>query len=163
MDSKYIEYILIFIIILVFIYYTFFNKIYKNKEIDNEKLINSIPYLTPDSIIKESSIEGGGRGVFSTRSYNIGELIEVCPCIKQEEKYGNGNIDKYLFYYNKKHSIIAFGFCSIYNHKDDPNAKWTIVNKDQMKIVALKYIEPGEEIFVSYGTNYFKDRGITMK
>ena len=51
----------------------------------------------------------------------------------------------------------------MYNHKDDPNAKWTIVNKDQMKIVALKHIESGEEIFISYGINYFKSRGITMK
>ena len=65
--------------------------------------------------------------------------------------------------YNKKYNIVAFGFCSIYNHKDNPNAEWIVINKDQIKIVALKYIRPGEEIFISYGPNYFKDRGITMK
>ena len=163
MDINYIECILIFSIILVFIYYTAFNKKVIKEEIDNEKLINPIPYLMPDGIVKQSNIKGGGRGVFSTRAYNIGELIEVCPCIKQQNKYNRGTITKYVFNYNEKYCILALGFCSIYNHRDDPNAKWTVVNKDQMKIVALKNIQPGEEIFVSYGPNYFKNHGITMK
>jgi len=165
MDNTYIEYTAIFIIILLFIYYSFFDKKDIPNDIpkDNEKLINPIPYITPDGIIKESSIKGGGRGVFSTRSYNVGDIIEVCPCIKQEIIYSIGNFTYYLFNYNKDYQLLAFGFCSIYNHKDDPNSKWSIVNKEQMKIEAVKPIKPGEEIFVSYGPQYFKDRGIKMK
>jgi SET domain-containing protein len=74
-----------------------------------------------------------------------------------------GNIEKYSYYYNNKYCMVAFGFCSMYNHKNNPNAKWSILSKDQMKIVALKSIRPGEEIFISYGSDYFKDLGITMK
>ena len=112
---------------------------------------------------KQSNIKNSGRGVFSTRAYTIGEIIEVCPCIKQEYKYAKGEISKYVYDYNQKYCIIALGFCSIYNHKDDPNAKWTIINTEQIKIVALKNIRQGEEIFISYGSDYFKNHGITMK
>ena len=162
-ETKYIEYIIILTIIILFIYYTFYEIDKEIIESIPEKIINPIPYLTPEIIVKKSNIKGGGRGVFSTRSYNTGDFIEVCPCIKQEAKYIKGNLSKYVFSYNRKYSIIALGFCSIYNHKDEPNAKWYIVNRDQMKIVALKNIQPGEEIFISYGPYYFKDHGLKMK
>jgi len=162
-EIKYIEYIIIFTIILIFMYYVFYEIPDEQLNSISDEKIKSIPYVTPDIIVKESNIKGGGRGIFSTRLYNKGDFIEVCPCIKQENKYNKGNITKYVFNYNKKHAIIALGFCSIYNHKDDPNAKWTIINRDQMKIVALKNIQPGEEIFISYGPYYFKEHGITMK
>ena len=163
MKNKYIKYIVIFIIILSFTYYLYFDKKKIKDEIDNDKLINSMPYLTPDIIVKQSNIKNSGRGVFSTRAYTIGEIIEVCPCIKQEYKYAKGEISKYVYDYNQKYCIIALGFCSIYNHKDDPNAKWTIINTEQIKMVALKNIRQGEEIFISYGSDYFKNHGITMK
>jgi hypothetical protein len=69
-------------------------------------------------------------------------------------------MNNYIFHYKNKTNLIAFGYCSMYNHMDDPNAEWTILNKNQIQIVALKQIQKGEEIFISYGPDYFKDRGM---
>ena len=126
-------------------------------------LIKENSYTKSNSIIKESNIKGGGRGVFSTTTYNKGDSIEVCPCIKVNHRDLKGIINKYVFTYDEKYSLIAFGFCSIYNHKDKPNAKWVVVNEEKLKIVAIKPIQKGEEIFISYGTDYFSYHRIQMK
>jgi SET domain-containing protein len=46
----------------------------------------------------------------------------------------------------------------MYNHSDEANAYWTTIDNNKIKIVAKRKILPNEEIFISYGDNYFKDR-----
>ena len=47
----------------------------------------------------------------------------------------------------------------VYNHQDDPNAKWRF-NYSQLfaDVIAVKSIEKNTEIFLSYGNQYFTDR-----
>jgi len=53
----------------------------------------------------------------------------------------------------------VMGYGQIYNHQNDNNAHITFFLKEQYADVnALKDISEGEEVFVSYGPNYFKDR-----
>lgn len=113
-------------------------------------------YKHSKTIISHSNI--GSRGVFADRDYNPGEVLEVCPCIRQESENLTGIITDYLFHFNEKESLIAFGYCSMYNHIDDPNAEWEVINENQLKITVIKKIKKGEEIFVSYGDDYWDSR-----
>jgi SET domain-containing protein len=115
-------------------------------------------YIQPQAIINESTINGGGRGVFAIRNYKQGELIEICPCIKIEIDKINGKFRDYLFGFDDKMALVGFGYCSLYNHSDTPNSKWTVVNENKIKIRAEKDINKGEEIFVSYGNAYWTTR-----
>ena len=54
--------------------------------------------------------------------------------------------------------MIGFGYCSMYNHSDTPNATWEILDEEKIKITVTKNIAEGEEIFVSYGREYWKTR-----
>jgi SET domain-containing protein len=54
---------------------------------------------------------------------------------------------------------MVLGYGMLYNHQDKPNTKWVFNFKNLLgDVVAVKPIKAGEEIFVSYGPNYFKNR-----
>ena len=98
-----------------------------------------------------------GRGVFATRDYSNGEIIEVCPVIVLDEA-DTKIIDKtilYNYYFSWGADIdkaaIALGNGSLYNHSYHPNAKYIKkFDKDEVHFVAIKTILNGEEIFVNY-------------
>jgi SET domain-containing protein len=62
--------------------------------------------------------------------------------------------------------VIAFGYGSLYNHSNTPNADWDIhpQNEDAFRFYALEDIYPDQEIFVYYGDeSYFLDKSYTPK
>lgn len=113
-------------------------------------------YKVPNIRIQKSDI--GGRGVFANQNYSVGDIIEICPTIKQKEKEVVGHINDYVFSFDSEYNLIGFGYCSMYNHKDNPNANWEVLNENQIQIKVAKPIHKGEEIFVSYGEEYFNQR-----
>jgi hypothetical protein len=143
--------ILFFIIILGIVLINCLS--YQNRE-DFKEI--ALDYEPPMTDIKQSKI--GHRGVFANKNYKKGQVLEVCPCIKQDHDLVSGRISDYLFGLNDKESLIAFGYCSMYNHIENPNATWTIVNENQIKIEATRDIKKGEEIFISYGDSYWEER-----
>jgi SET domain-containing protein len=152
----------ILFLISVGIYIVVWYIFYKNDDIDSDLDIEPVvEYIVPSVTIKDSKL--GGRGVFSTKSYVKGDSIEICPCIKQSHKNSVAKINDYTFTYDSKNDLVAFGYCSIYNHSDTPNAMWDVLNSRQMKIYALKSISPGEEMLISYGNTYFNDRAHLSK
>jgi SET domain-containing protein len=121
------------------------------------ELFEDLNYQSPKAGIKISK-KLKSRGVFALKNYKKGEVIEVCPCIADKTKIFNGVVQDYLFNYDDKTSLIAFGYCSMYNHSDNYNALWKVMSKEKMKVYATKNITKGEEIFVSYGENYWNSR-----
>eukprot|EP00929_Paragymnodinium_shiwhaense_P001254 TRINITY_DN101485_c0_g1_i1.p1 TRINITY_DN101485_c0_g1~~TRINITY_DN101485_c0_g1_i1.p1 ORF type:complete len:232 (-),score=30.75 TRINITY_DN101485_c0_g1_i1:2-634(-) len=69
----------------------------------------------------------------------------------------------------KNTSILAFGFGSLHNHAEDPNVgvEWQMPREHGKKLVglfyALKDIQRGDELFISYGPKWFSARNITLK
>jgi hypothetical protein len=116
------------------------------------------PYFYSTDHIRKSTI--GDRGVIASKDYKEDDILEVCPCIKQNINTIEGKIIDYLFRYDDDHSLIAFGYCSMYNHLDDNNATWEVLNENQIVIKATKNIKKGEEIFVNYGDDYWNSRQI---
>jgi hypothetical protein len=113
-----------------------------------------------------------GRGVFAIQGIPIGDIIERCPMIQMEyrSKY---QLDPQIFNYLyaqppckcnecQKHGMImhmVLGYGMMYNHQDNPNAKWKF-NYSQLfaDVIAVQPIKKNEEIFLSYGGYYFTDK-----
>jgi len=121
--------------------------------------------------IKVGNSKVQGRGVFATEDIKQGELVERCPMVIMAHRmnyHKDPTIWSHMFTNTcpceecKKHGghfLMVLGYGQIYNHQDDNNAQIKFALKEQYAdIIALKDIGKGEEVFVSYGPNYFKNR-----
>jgi SET domain-containing protein len=141
---KYVIYFLVFLLIILII------RLFKSN-------LSNVGCVIPSIEIKNSE-KIGSRGVFATKNYKKNDIIEICPTISEETSKFDGILKDYIFKYDNKYSLLAFGFCSMYNHSDDYNALWTILSKNQIKMYATKDIKKGEEILTSYGDGYWQTR-----
>ncbi|VVC75606.1 hypothetical protein AQUSIP_08960 [Aquicella siphonis] len=109
--------------------------------------------------VKKSPMHG--YGVFAEKTIRKGEKIEECYMIVS--RGGDKKLEDYYFDANGKYAIFT-GFGIIYNHSDDPNADYKINMKSRVvTFKAVRTIHKGEEIFVSYGDEWFSSRGLKPK
>lgn len=102
-----------------------------------------------------------GYGVFAGKTIRKGEKIEECYFLptKNDDKA----FEDYYFDVKGKNAILL-GFGCIYNHSDNPNADYTFnVRKSLATIKASRTIRKGDEIFLSYGDEWFSSRGLKSK
>jgi SET domain-containing protein len=96
-----------------------------------------------------------GRGVFATKQFYEGDLIEHAPIIVLGDDIETTLIENYsvlgnyTYDYDGGRSCIALGFASLYNHSTRPNAFYEVL-KECIQIVALRDIRPGTQIRVNY-------------
>ena len=122
----------------------------------NEKMkFKYMAYKRSNDYIKQSNI--GGRGVFSKNNYIFYDIIEVCPCIKSKTDEIKGEIKNYLFKMNETESLLALGYCSMYNHSDNPNIHYHVL-EDRLILEATREILPDEEMFITYGSQWWFSR-----
>ena len=107
--------------------------------------------------VRMGVVEGRGRGMFAARKFLKGELIERAPIVAiDEKKWPNAAktiLSDYAFDWgeNDEHAAIALGYISIYNHSYSPNAQLEqMLDELMMEIIAIKDIQPGEEITINY-------------
>jgi SET domain-containing protein len=112
-----------------------------------------------------------GKGIFALEDILKDEVIEICPMVPLQHRmnyHHDQTIRDYCFAQIcpceecKKHGghfLMVLGYGQVYNHHDDNNARisFSIPNGTAL-INANKDIKKGEEIFISYGENYFKSR-----
>ncbi len=102
-----------------------------------------------------------GYGVFARKNFRKGEKIEECYIIVS--RGGDRGLEDFYFDIKGKYGIFT-GFGIIYNHSEDPNADYFInVKRRLATIKAARKIRKGEEIFVSYGDDWFSSRGLKSK
>lgn len=105
------------------------------------------------------------KGVFCVDYIKKDEIFEIAHIliIPAETAKGSILID-YVFKINDDTYAIGFGNASIYNHRNQPMAEWKI-NQEAQTITykAIRDIEPGEEVFVSYGKSYWNSRDVSAK
>lgn len=104
-----------------------------------------------------------GRGVFAARKIFTGEKVEVCPILlEMKDRIPQNNIMiDYVFSTGVDGEVaLAMGYCGLFNHDDNHNARWVIDReKRTVTIIALRDIYADEEIYVSYGDKYWDTRG----
>jgi uncharacterized protein len=116
-----------------------------------------------DPCVSQKSLEirttsSKGRGVFATKRFAEGELIESAPVIivpANDWPY----VEKTVFYhylfawgdFNGDITALILGYGSIYNHSYNPSACYIKDYSNQLiKFFALKSILPEEEITINY-------------
>jgi hypothetical protein len=107
--------------------------------------------------VKIGIVEKHGRGMFATRKILKGELIERAPVVVLNEKQwpvaAKTILSDYAFDWGEhdEQAAIAMGYISIYNHSYSPNAQLEqMLDELMMEIIAIKDIQPGEEITINY-------------
>ena len=138
---------IIIIIILILIIILLLNSIKKYKK-------------TQPNIIKNNNIINS-RGIYAVRNYNINEIIEICPTLSFNISYIDlyyNELNNYLFKKDNTTCLLGLGQCSLYNHSDNNNATQVVKENNMIVIYAIKNIKKNDEIFISYGDNYWKDK-----
>ena len=134
-------------------------------------------FKSENIVVGYSEIEG--IGVIATNNIASGQLIERCPMVRLDWRSNYINdpqLKKYCWSesncgcstetnpdkeYNAHGSVywMVLGYGMIYNHQDSPNTEWSFYyDSSIVDVVATQDIPKGSEVYVSYGSNYFRNR-----
>jgi uncharacterized protein len=93
-----------------------------------------------------------GRGVYSGSKILKGQTIEVCHLLIFSYQDINSCLEAYVYHYDAKRVALALGLGSLYNHSDDPNARYFFDKKEKLLFIeALDDIVKDQEITIDYG------------
>ncbi len=119
-------------------------------------------YNNPKIQVRKSNLHGWG--VFAKENILAGEILEEDPflVIPMGTNEASSMFIDYRFNYpriNSINQVLVFGFSSLYNHSESPNALWETDTENQIFVfTAIKDILKDEEILVYYGgENYWQD------
>lgn len=128
---------------------------------------NETIYDSSQVYVAASHIDGAGLGVFAARSFTAGEPVEIAPAVfvpESETERRSDFISDYSVLLDDEAGgeIIAvmLGYGSIYNHStSSPSLSLTFCLPERAAVfTALRDIEAGEELTISYGDFYWKSR-----
>ena len=127
------------------------------KETNNYKPFD----IKPSVLLKD-----GERGLFATRNYQKGDIIERCPTVFVERDSTVNILNDY--YYDSIESdkfLLSLGYCGLINHsKEKQNCTWEVIEDNKfIKMYAIRDIKEGEELYIHYGDDYWNERNYTEK
>jgi SET domain-containing protein len=105
--------------------------------------------------IRVEDVRKKGRGVFATKKFKRGDLIERCPVLviprRQSDALLSTKMEHYAFDWDNGDLALILGYGMIYNHSYKPNAKIVHnIRRRTSDIIARTTIKVGEEILVNY-------------
>jgi SET domain-containing protein len=114
-----------------------------------------------DSLVVRSSFTHG-LGVFARRRFDAGDVVERVPLVvvPDDEMHFARMRGTIMHRYpmpgvpDAEHSAWMLGYGALYNHEPDPgrvNARWTYAGGRTLLFIAVRDIEPGDEITYDYG------------
>jgi uncharacterized protein len=103
-----------------------------------------------------------GRGVFATRRFAKGDVIETCPTVQVADAEVKGTLRDYVFAsIEERDSALALGYGMLYNHSPDPNVEYVQDEPTTIIFLALRTVRPGDELTIDYGEEWWETRGRT--
>lgn len=103
-----------------------------------------------------------GRGVFATRRFLEGEPIETCPTVELADAEVTGRLSDYVFNsVNGGDVLLVLGHGMLYNHSPDPNVEYVQDEPSTITFQALHEVQPGDELTIDYGEEWWETRGLT--
>lgn len=144
---------------------------------DGEQLLK--PWQTCDTFLAPTDM---GWGVFAARSFRRTEVVEVAPLFvpleanqTRHELVKQSIIDDYYFGYTRNqtyHMLVFFGMGLYHNHDANPNIYYNVLGWEDgahaLGFIALRDIQAGEQLFVTYGEGdggaiWFQARGMEQQ
>ena len=102
-----------------------------------------------------------GRGVFATRRFAKGQLIESCPTVEVPDADVVGRLDDYVYTSIKDGDVLlVLGYGMLYNHSANPNVEYLQDDPSILSFLALRTVQPGEELTIDYGDKWWETRGL---
>jgi uncharacterized protein len=102
-----------------------------------------------------------GRGVFATRRFAKGEVVEVCPTVEVADADVTGRLNDYVFTSLRDGDVVlALGHGMLYNHSADPNVEYVQHGPSTITFRALRKVRPGDELTIDYGKEWWETRGL---
>lgn len=116
--------------------------------------------ITPPTSIRIGETPHG-RGVIAVENIAEDDLIEICPILTLATGDASGLLEDYVVGLEGDEAgvVLMLGYGGLYNHSDEPNAAYWVEAEDAYSFVALRDIEAGEEITISYGEEWLEARG----
>jgi uncharacterized protein len=111
-------------------------------------------HASPQLVLQSSRRHG--RGVFAREPIAANELIETCAVLvipaDERPHLDATTLGGYYFEWDDGAGAFPLGFGAFYNHASDPNAYAEIdPATETLAYLALRDIDAGEEITISYG------------
>jgi SET domain-containing protein len=102
-----------------------------------------------------------GRGVFATRGFAKGEVIEACPTVELGDADVTGRLNDYVFTSVKDGDLLlVLGHGMLYNHSANPNVEYLQDEPSTITFHALRDVRPGDELTIDYGDEWWETRGL---
>mmetsp|Transcript_77383 Transcript_77383/g.224518 ORF Transcript_77383/g.224518 Transcript_77383/m.224518 type:complete len:337 (-) Transcript_77383:86-1096(-) len=127
--------------------------------------------LRPPTGIEVRHSRVHGNGVFATRRFRRGSTVEVAPNLLATMFLLNTSLRDYVYHaFEPDNGIlqVSLGHGSVYNHSDGPNLKYCMATSTKRscapaqrfstRYYAVRDIELGEELTISYGLEWWPSR-----
>ncbi len=103
-----------------------------------------------------------GRGAFALKKISDGDIIERCPALEVTDKDIGGELLNYVFYGSSESArLVVMGNGMLFNHSSTPNVAYYREESalgPELVLYALRNIRKGEELFYSYGDEWWSTR-----
>ncbi len=94
-----------------------------------------------------------GRGVFATRAFAEGDVVEHCPALELPGPEVVGTLSDYVFKSTEGDDevLLVLGFGMLYNHGAAPNVDYAQDTPRTMTFYTLRDVAAGVELVIDYG------------
>lgn len=111
--------------------------------------------FTKEKIKKDTFIEASPVIVYPV------DIIKIASWNAQEDRGSNASLGLTLYSlrWGEQFAAVPMGYGGIYNHSDRNNCEFVNdIENGILYIIALRDIEPGEQLLVSYGSDWFDNK-----
>jgi hypothetical protein len=102
-----------------------------------------------------------GRGVFATRRFEEGEVVETCATVEVPDDDVSGRLNDYVFSATTGSDVVlVLGHGMLYNHSHDANLEYVEDEENAIAFRTTRTVRPGEELTIDYGEEWWETRGL---
>ena len=108
-----------------------------------------------------------GLGIFAEADIPAGKVIEVSPVIvmsaEERKLLDQTLLHDYIFEWGESRDqcCMALGYVALYNHSYNSNCEYEMdYAANEMKIVTVRDIRAGEELFINYNGDWNDQRPV---